>query len=100
MPQHKGVEPFSRFWTTRYSIVYQTSGIPAGTKFYRPRVAIWGSKADADAFFDALKSRESTDVGHPAPGTIQTPFLENYFNKKAFIITFVNEHAEMVYVGS
>ena len=100
MGQPKGHEPFSRFWTVNYKVIYQSAAVAAGTLQSRPRSEIFKTKADADAFFDALKSAEASTVGHPAPGTIQAPFEEDFRNKKDFVLTFVNEHVAFVRVSS
>jgi hypothetical protein len=100
MPQPKGHEPFSRFWTVNYNVIFQSGGISAGTFLSRPRSVIFKTKADADAFYASLKSAEAVTVGHPAPGTVQAPFVEQFFNKKNFVLTFVNEHVAYVRVSS
>ena len=100
MPQPKGHEPFSRFWTVNYKVIYQSGAIPAGTFLQRPRSEIFKTKADADAFHDALISQAKVQAGSPAPGTIQTPFEEDFRNSKNFVLTFVNEHVAFVRVSS
>jgi hypothetical protein len=101
MPQPKGHEPFSRFWTVNYKVIYKLgNSLPSGYLFSRPRSVVFKSQADADAFYAGLKSQESVTEGHPAPGTIQTPFEENFFNKKDFVLTFVNEHIAFVQVAT
>jgi len=100
MPQPKGHEPFSRFWTVNYNVIFQSGAIAAGTFLSRPRSVMFKTKADADAFHDALISLAKLQAGSPAPGTIQAPFEEDFFNKKDFVLTFVNEHVAFVRVSS
>ena len=88
MPQPKGHEPFSRFWTVNYKVIFKLGqDLPKGYLFSRPRSVLF-------------KSQEDVVEGHPAPGTIQAPFEENFFNKKDFVLTFVNEHAAFVQVST
>jgi hypothetical protein len=101
MPQPKGHEPFSRFWTVNWKVIFKTgSSIPAGTLFSRPRSQLFTSKEAADAFHDALIASADPTVGHPAPGTIQSVFEEDFRNQKAFIVDFVNEHCAFVQVST
>jgi hypothetical protein len=82
-------------------VIYQLgNSLPAGTLFSRPRSAVFKTQADADAFYSGLVSQEAPTVGHPAPGTIQRPFEENFFNRKDFVLTFVNEHIAFVQVAT
>ena len=101
MPQPKGHEPFSRFWTVNYKVIFKLGqDLPKGYLFSRPRSVLFKSQADAEAFYAGLKSQEDVVEGHPAPGTIQAPFEENFFNKKDFVLTFVNEHIAFVQVST
>jgi hypothetical protein len=100
MPQPKGHSPFSRFWTVNYKVIFKSAAIPADTLLARPRSEIFLTKSDAQAFYDGLKSQEASTVGHPAPGTIQAPFEEDFRNAKTFVQTFVNEHVAFVRVSS
>ena len=101
MPQPKGYEPFCRLWTVNYKVIFKTgSDIPAGTFFSRPRSRILFTADDANFFFTALQAEAAVTVGAPAPGTIQTPFVEKFYNKKSFIKTFVEEHMAMVQVST
>jgi hypothetical protein len=100
MPQPKGHSPFSRFWTVNYKVIYESAAISAGTFLARPRSVLFKTKADADAFHDALISAAKVSAGAPAPGTIQAPFEEDFRNSKDFVLTFVNEHVAFVRVSS
>jgi hypothetical protein len=100
MPQHKGFEPFTRMWTVKWKTINQSGLIPAGTLIARPRIRIFGSQAEADAFYSGLIAASAPTVGHPAPGTISAPFEENFFNKKSFITVFVNEKTDELIISS
>lgn len=101
MPQPKGFEPFCRLWTVNYKVIFQTGGsIPAGTYFSRPRSHILLSADDANFFYAGLIAEQQVKTGYPAPGTIQQPFVENFYNKKSFIKTYVEEHMAFVQVST
>lgn len=99
MPAHKGVEPFSRFWTVNYSVIRVSARIEAGTALTRNRLRVFGNKDDADAFYQSLLDTAKVAEGYPAPGTIFRPFLEKFYNRKDFITVFINEHADEVAAG-
>jgi hypothetical protein len=100
MPQPKGYEPFCRIWTVRYRVIVQVHAIAEGTFLSRPRIRILQRADDADAYYQALLAEAQVAAGYPAPGTIQQPFLEKFYNKRSFIQTFVQEHCDMLNTSS
>jgi len=100
MPQPKGVEPYSRYWTVAWRANVASHAITEGQLISRPRAAVFGTKAEADAFYAGLISAAAIAAGHPAPGTILQPLLEKFFNRKSFVTVFVNEHIESMYTSS
>jgi len=101
MPQPKGYEPYCPIWTVRYNVIVQYgSTISAGTFASRPRIRILTSALDASSLYQSLVSLQQVKAGYPAPGTIQQPFLEKFYNKRTFIKTFVQEHADMLNTGA
>jgi hypothetical protein len=101
MPQPKGYEPFCRIWTVNYKVIYQTGrDIPKGEYFSRPRSRLLLNADDANFFYAGLIAEQQVKVGYPAPGTVQTPFVEKFYNKKSFILAFVGEHIDFVSVAT
>lgn len=100
MPQPKGYEPFTRIWTLNYKVIVQVHAIAEGTFLSRPRTLIYTSLEDAQITAQSLNSLAKVQAGYPAPGTIQQPFVEKFYNKRSFIKTFVQEHCDMLNTSS
>ncbi len=90
MPQPKGYEPFCRVWTVYYSVLCTPRIFGPGELVSRPRARLLLNADDANFFYSALRSEATYPLiaGHIAPGTIQTPILTKFYNKKSFIQTF------------
>jgi hypothetical protein len=100
MPQPKGFEPFTRTYTVTWNVLVKAGSAPAGSIISRPRIQIFTSKADADAWYDSLNATAKYAAGYPQAGSISAPLLEKFYNKKTFIYQFLNGKFDQLLVSS
>jgi hypothetical protein len=102
MPAHKGVEPFSRFWTLQWRVVSTFDGSTAAkspARNNRPRMAIFGSEAEANAAHDELLNNLGFTAGKVAHGTVDQVQLAIFRNRKFNVEQFIGGFIATIFVA-